>query len=124
MAKAFKRVSRYLCKWCGKEFKTDHLHDCKFDPDKRNCLSCVHQIGSDKEEGDPVTCAPDMPYFVCDKDECDGSRFCDIATLGRNNWQGKCPFHEPVPGWRGKATFKARRQAAEAAKEGGDHAKI
>lgn len=109
MGKAFKRVIRYRCQWCGKEFKTDHLHDCKFDPDKRNCLSCIHQTGSDNETED------DKPYFVCDT--VDGaSRFCDIDTIARNNWNGECPDYEAVPDWKGKETFRKRRQAQEGEK--------
>ena len=106
MAKSFKRVVRYQCQWCGNVFKTDRLHSCKFDPDKRNCLSCVHQHGRDVDPED------DLPYYVCDTVD-NGTKFCDIGTIALNNWNGECPEYETVPGWKGKETFKARRAAAE-----------
>lgn len=115
MSARFRQVVRFKCMWCGKVFKTDYLHKCKFDPDKRNCLSCVHQIGSDKERGDPMYGEPDIPYFVCDKVD-NGTEFCDIDTIARNNWIGKCPDYEAIHGWKGKETFKARRLAAEGGK--------
>ena len=43
MSKSFKEVLRLQCNHCGKLFKTER-HDCKFDPEKRNCLTCQHNL--------------------------------------------------------------------------------
>lgn len=117
MGKAFKRVIRYRCQWCGKEFKTDHLHDCKFDPDKRNCLSCIHQIGSfcRDEPGDGYE--ERGHYFQCEvlgKNTIEDTNKIEVLCL--DFWRGGCPFYESVPDWKGKETFRKRRQAQEGEK--------
>lgn len=44
----YEKVTMYQCIWCGKLFKTDRLHKCKFSPKMRNCFSCRHCRGVDE----------------------------------------------------------------------------
>ena len=121
-----KQVNRYRCEWCGKEFHTPNLHVCKWDPDCKNCLSCVHRgefvdgepdriIGSDEtndlrhEEGSPA-------YFECHAGEASvdygvgWNEFPVAATaIPRYDSEGKiihCPDHKTIRGYKGKQTFK------------------
>ena len=43
--KSFITVNRYICFNCKKEFKTATRHNCKRDPDKKNCYTCKHNNG-------------------------------------------------------------------------------
>lgn len=113
MSRKFTRVVRYRCEWCGREFRTDRLHDCKFDPDKRNCLSCRHQIGDfDVREDDGCGHFHRESFFQCD---ALGAGYCDfvnsVADLCGMDWRGRCDSYELVDGWAGVETFKARRLA-------------
>lgn len=115
------KVTRYRCKWCGKEFKTPDRHACKWDPDAFNCLSCVHR-------GKFVNGEPLNPYtgdytpdrFECAKDECGWNEFESGLPPTSVNRDRHCPSYETIPGWKGKETFKAiaRKREAEA-QEGG-----
>lgn len=44
----YEKVTMYQCIWCGKLFKTDRLHKCKFSPKMCNCFSCRHCRGVDE----------------------------------------------------------------------------
>lgn len=44
----YETETMYCCVWCGKLFKIDRLHKCKFTPKMRNCFSCAHCNGVDK----------------------------------------------------------------------------
>lgn len=96
------KVTRFKCEWCGKEFHTQDRHDCKFDPDKRNCLSCKHVRGSfdvRDSEGNYV-------FFKCakmDGEECDLTN--DISVLHADHWKGDCPNYDVADEYKGKATF-------------------
>lgn len=43
--KCFTKIDMYKCNYCGRIFKTDNRHKCKFLPELRNCYSCKHCIG-------------------------------------------------------------------------------
>jgi len=43
--KLFSNVTRYVCLYCKKDFKSNTRHDCKRDPDKKNCFTCKHNKG-------------------------------------------------------------------------------
>lgn len=96
------KVTRFKCAWCGKEFHTQDRHDCKFDPDKKNCLSCKHVRGSfeiREPEGSYV-------FFKCakmDGEECDLTN--DISVLHADHWKGDCHNYEVADEYKGKATF-------------------
>lgn len=44
-----KQIVAFKCEYCKKVFKT-RRHDCKFDPDKKNCFSCEHYTGTLERE--------------------------------------------------------------------------
>lgn len=111
------KVTRYKCAWCGEEFRTPDKHDCKFDPDKRNCLSCRHVCGTFLVRGDKLNGEGDTVFFQCrkhGKDECDLSN--DISVLHADHWRGDCPQYELADGYAGKETYKRIFEA-----KGGDH---
>lgn len=37
-----KKVIRYECQFCKKDFKTPDRHECKFNPTLKNCFTCKH----------------------------------------------------------------------------------
>lgn len=50
--KEFIPIIRYVCKHCKEDFKTTTRHDCKRDPEKKNCFTCKHNKGWDQTEID------------------------------------------------------------------------
>lgn len=40
-----KKVTRYQCQFCKKDFKTPNRHHCKFNPELKNCFTCKHCKG-------------------------------------------------------------------------------
>lgn len=87
MSKKFVTVSRKQCCHCGKLFITER-HDCKFDPEKRNCLTCQHNLGHrDDGEGDD--------YFECEAGYDGGSNLGDIISA---KWNLNCPKWQLVEG--------------------------
>ena len=114
-----KQVIRYRCEWCGKEFHTPNLHVCKWDPDCKNCLSCVHRgefvqgepgrlVGfGEYEEGRPNAFRCSLRDYV---QECGWNDFPQAATAHpRYDSNGKiihCPDHKTIRGFKGKQTFK------------------
>ena len=40
--KLFKSLTMYECQHCKKFFKTSNRHNCRKDPEKTNCYSCIH----------------------------------------------------------------------------------
>ena len=115
------QVTRYRCAWCGKEFKTPDRHDCKWDPDAHNCLSCVHRGKYHPEsvlDFDPQTGEKDsLPAgFEC---ACEWDDWCSFdGGFGRHaasvNHEKHCPDYKTVHGWKGKATFREIEQRREA----------
>jgi hypothetical protein len=56
--KDLRPVTMYKCGHCKKLFKTDHKHNCRRDPDKHNCYSCLfwnHQFYIEYGNGE-TTC--------------------------------------------------------------------
>lgn len=43
--KTMKKVTRYQCQFCQKDFKTPDRHQCKKDPELKNCFTCKHLRG-------------------------------------------------------------------------------
>jgi len=48
--KEFTPVTRYVCSHCKEDFRTTTRHDCKRDPEKKNCFTCKHNNGWDRED--------------------------------------------------------------------------
>ena len=58
-----KKVLRYQCEYCKKEFHTPDRHKCKFNPVLKNCFTCAELKGW-KEESDEYTTSP---YIDCNR---------------------------------------------------------
>jgi len=43
------KVIRYKCEYCDKEFRTPNRHQCKYDPKFKNCYTCKHNHGFEKD---------------------------------------------------------------------------
>ena len=79
MSKSFVSVTRKQCCHCGKLFLTER-HDCKFDPEKRNCLTCQHNLGQRSEHG--------VAFFECAKGHTDD--WVEIIPIQSSNWKMDC----------------------------------
>lgn len=113
-----KKVTRYVCRWCKKEFHRPDLHDCKWKPEKRNCLSCVHECGdfsiNERRDTEFGPCYDETKFFQCDllgKNECDSCN--NITDLAISNWKGCCDDYEMVHDYKGTVTFRERRKQRE-----------
>ena len=63
-----KELKMWECQYCKKLFRTETRHDCKYDPDNKNCFTCEHNKGffvGDEEYERNV-------YPECDLDLFDG----------------------------------------------------
>lgn len=110
MAAKFEQKTMYKCKWCGKLFATATRHSCKFDPDKRNCLSCVHCIRVEKYDYDDAT-----PYgtvtssdnaFVCELGVGSDDDYTRIIRMAREDyWKLGCQQWAPIPDYKGKLSY-------------------
>ena len=99
MSKSFKEVLRLQCNHCGKLFKTER-HDCKFDPEKRNCLTCQHNLGQLSEDG--------VAFFECAKGHTED--WVEIITIQSLNWKMDCKDWQ-LANWSSVRTMSARRKA-------------
>ena len=79
MSRSFKEVLRLECNHCGKLFKT-RMHDCKFDPEKRNCLTCQHNLGQRREDG--------VAFFECAKGHTED--WVEIIPIQSLKWKMDC----------------------------------
>lgn len=88
--------TKYECKYCHKLFNTTK-HDCKWNPNKRNCLTCKHCIGFEQGEGDIYDSSTlgfiehQSSYFLCEKDLHD---FAELEAIHEDNWNGYCEDYE------------------------------
>lgn len=90
MGKFFITVARQECQWCGKLFKTTR-HECKFDPELRNCFSCIHSHGQERSDN-----SDEANLFRCDAG-CDGYNHVD--ELISTGWKSACDKWEMIPGY-------------------------
>ncbi len=44
-----RKVTRYQCQFCKKDFKTPDRHYCKKNPELKNCFTCKHLKGWDED---------------------------------------------------------------------------
>ena len=80
-----KKVVRYQCQFCKKEFKTPNKHNCKFNPELKNCFTCKYL--KDWIYGEYVDDYYRMPnYPDCEK-ECGD---WDIESIKDCNYNMKC----------------------------------
>lgn len=57
-----KQLTVWQCEHCKQLFRTPNRHDCKKDPEKKNCFSCKWLDGWTRPENAPYT-----PYHECDQ---------------------------------------------------------
>ncbi len=99
------------CEWCGKIFHTTR-HECKFDPDKKNCFSCKNflGIGWDSDFGwDARTEYADCNQYGTDRfDELGLEDTTDLEAIKKCRYNMQCPLHELMEGYEGKKTLKER----------------
>lgn len=111
--KEFSEVKMYKCNYCGKLFKTDHKHNCKFFPRHKNCFSCRHFIYV--REAGIEYCMP----FVESGDtwleereikivECEKRINATIDQLKTFGWSLNCSEWEMAEDYRGKDSFLAK----------------
>lgn len=103
----YETVTMYRCVWCGKLFKTDRLHRCKFAPKMRNCFSCAHCNGVDKTTL--------LPFY---DDVKDVVLICGIAKLlkcanpvremAEKHWKMDCPKWQQLEDYQGKDSYMHR----------------
>lgn len=114
MAREMEQVIRYKCKWCGREFRTNRLHCCKFDPDAKNCMSCKH-IGCHHkgfiEFGESFP-----PSFECDitgthnEGGLNDYPYCVATDVNRTT---KCDNWEIMDNYKGVKTFVEHMRKVE-----------
>ena len=122
MSSRMTKVVRYKCEWCGIEFKTPHLHKCKWDVDAHNCLSCKHRgkyVQGTPTTHDPYTLgvvdAGTSAYFECPFNNGGGGNDFDCGATDPNG--NGCEHWELIEGYEGKRTFIKIEQERE--KKGG-----
>jgi hypothetical protein len=122
-----KQVVRYECKWCGKLFKTPNRHNCRFDPEHHNCLSCRHCGKFDRHEEEDWTvraeCVADGVFaqptivvkgFRCEYDgtEVGEGSLNDFPYAISVDGQG-CPNWKQMEGYIGTRSFAERQRKLE-----------
>lgn len=86
-----KAVTRYQCEHCGKDFKTPNKHQCKKNPELKNCFSCKHWDSWYDGEQDEYYRTPRVP--VCMADDPDPTE-CDIESMKINFYNLQCSSWE------------------------------
>lgn len=131
------KVTRYKCRWCGREFRTSNRHKCRFNPAYRSCLSCKHCGKFDSfEEEDwnvPAECVADGVFrqpiitikgFRCLRDAPNGGKgVYEVGEGGYNDFpyavygaisDGRgCVDWEIMEGYIGSKTFAKRQREME-----------
>jgi len=116
------QVTRYRCGWCGKEFRTPDRHECRWDPDAHNCLSCKHRGGRAHEvlgAGYDDWWAFECPFF---DDPCEAP--CDFAKGAVDACGNGCPHWELQDGYKGKKSFAKMEADREGKPEYKDQAEL
>ena len=94
----FKRIDMYQCTWCGKIFRTNDRHRCKFRPSFENCFSCANCTGVDaaaRRIGD----YPDKAM------KCAVREDMPIRIIAGKNWELHCPLWKLAEDYKGKETY-------------------
>lgn len=90
-----KKVTRYQCQFCKKDFKTPNRHHCKFNPELKNCFTCKHLKGWHEGEIIDVGFGPyngpyEPPYPDCNIEACVG----DLEEIKAMNYNVQCEWWE------------------------------
>ena len=124
------KVTRYKCKWCGREFHTPNRHKCKFNPTYRSCLSCKYcgKFSSFEEEdwsvraecvSDGVFAQPTIVVngFLCMKDNTEvgegGYNDFPMALYCAIQDGHGCSDWEIMDGYCGSKTFAENQRKLE-----------
>ena len=106
-----KKVTRYQCEFCKKDFKTPDRHYCKMNPELKNCFTCKHLKGwLESEDGVDVGVGilpyPNYPDRAADVDgwdieEIKGANYnmqCSEWEQGKYDWSQEKADHEDMGG--------------------------
>ncbi len=106
-----KKVTRYQCEFCKKDFKTPDRHYCKMNPELKNCFTCKHLKGwLESEDGVDVGVGilpyPNYPDCAADVDgwdieEIKGANYnmqCSEWEQGKYDWSQEKADHEDMGG--------------------------
>lgn len=109
----FDEVTRYVCRFCRREFKTISRHRCKFNPSFRNCFSCkkctgihwitVHGERITEQEAKEMGFVGCSKVFSCAIDA--EQKLRSFAELSAQNWKAGCSMWEIIPVYTGKDSF-------------------
>lgn len=86
-----KEVTRYECQFCKKDFKTPNRHECKFNPELKNCFTCKYLKGWVEGEKDYHHGYWNPNYPDCDVNEGD---HWDIEQIKDNKYDMQCESWE------------------------------
>lgn len=111
-ANDMKQVVRYECKWCGRLFKTQNRHNCRFNPKHHNCLSCRYCGKFDKHEEDYWNVI--VKGFRCEHDgtEVGEGSLNDFPYALSVDGSG-CPDWKQMEGYVGTRSFAERQREFE-----------
>ena len=91
-----KKVTRYQCQFCKKDFKTPDRHYCKKNPELKNCFTCRHLKGWEESEhyqhidtGLGIYSPRDPNYPDCAAGENDYEEW-NIETIKSVNYNMQC----------------------------------
>ena len=100
----YKSVTMYQCVWCGKLFKTDRLHKCKFAPKMRNCFSCTHC--KDVEETTQRLFNEEIKnvVLVCGKEGTSKNKV-PVREIAEKHWKLNCANWQQIKDYAGKDSY-------------------
>lgn len=82
-----KKVVRYQCELCKKEFRTPNRHKCKFRPELKNCFTCKNFNGWNNDSGFDVGIEPPYP-------DCEHCEDWNIETIKQAEYNMQCEHWE------------------------------
>lgn len=91
----FMAVTRFVCNFCKKDFKTDTRHSCKRDPEHKNCYTCKHNTGWTEEEHEsnhPDYLSLNEPYIFVD---CAKGNEMSALEISEKGYRLNCTDWEP-----------------------------
>lgn len=109
----FETVTRYVCRFCSREFKTPTRHQCKYNPKFKNCFSCANstEIHWIDDTGRVIAEqeAAELNFIGCNKVfscTCGGDeKMRSITKLSARQWNSDCRMWQTIPGYTGKDSF-------------------
>ena len=100
----YETVTMYRCVWCGKLFKTNRLHRCKFAPKMHNCFSCAHCNGVEKIMLHPFDEEVKDVVLICGSakvSKCENP----VREMAEKHWKMDCPGWKQLQDYRGKDSY-------------------